>query len=148
MVLVVKNLPAKAGDVRDLGLIPRLGRSPGGRVWQPSPVFLPGEPMGKGIRWATVHVAKSWTRLRQLSTHMLGLSLFSLADLLIESRIHSLIDSINVYLAPTIFQFLCQSLRKWQGCSLLSENKRQWEKSIRRFGEEWEWLNQSHWFHQ
>ena len=30
MALVVKNLPASAGDIRDLGLIPGLGRSPGG----------------------------------------------------------------------------------------------------------------------
>ena len=30
MMLVVKNLPANAGDIRDLGLIPGLGRSPGG----------------------------------------------------------------------------------------------------------------------
>ena len=29
-VLEVKNLPAKAGDVRDMGSIPGLGRSPGG----------------------------------------------------------------------------------------------------------------------
>ena len=29
-VLVVKNLPASAGDVRDTGLMPGLGRSPGG----------------------------------------------------------------------------------------------------------------------
>ena len=27
---VVKNLPANAGDIRDSGLIPGLGRSPGG----------------------------------------------------------------------------------------------------------------------
>ena len=30
VVLVVKNLPANAGDVRDSGLNPGLGRSPGG----------------------------------------------------------------------------------------------------------------------
>ena len=30
MVLVVKNLPVNAGDVRDMGSIPGLGRSPGG----------------------------------------------------------------------------------------------------------------------
>ena len=30
MVLVVKNLPASAGDVRDVGSIPGLERSPGG----------------------------------------------------------------------------------------------------------------------
>ena len=38
MVLVVKN---PAADVRDVGLIPGWGRSPGGRGWQPIPVFLP-----------------------------------------------------------------------------------------------------------
>ena len=30
VVLVVKNLPANAGDIRDAGLIPGSGRSPGG----------------------------------------------------------------------------------------------------------------------
>ena len=30
VVLVVKNPSAKAGDIRDTGLIPGLGRSPGG----------------------------------------------------------------------------------------------------------------------
>ena len=30
VVLVVKNLPASAGDIRDKGLMPRLGRSSGG----------------------------------------------------------------------------------------------------------------------
>ena len=31
VALVVKNLPAHAGDIRDLESIPGLGRSPGGR---------------------------------------------------------------------------------------------------------------------
>ena len=31
MVLEVKNLPANAGDVRGMGLIPGLGRSPEGK---------------------------------------------------------------------------------------------------------------------
>ena len=30
VVLVIKNLPANAGDIRDVGLIPRSGRYPGG----------------------------------------------------------------------------------------------------------------------
>ena len=42
MVLVVKNPPVNAGDIRDMGSIPGLGRPPGG-AWQPTPVFLPGE---------------------------------------------------------------------------------------------------------
>ena len=30
VALVVKNLPVNAGDVRDVGSVPGLGRSPGG----------------------------------------------------------------------------------------------------------------------
>ena len=40
---MVKNLPANAGDSGDMGLILGLGRSPGVRKWQPTPIFLPGE---------------------------------------------------------------------------------------------------------
>ena len=35
MVLVVKNLPASAGDERDAGSIPGLGRPPGGENGNP-----------------------------------------------------------------------------------------------------------------
>ena len=40
---VVKNLPADAGDTRDMDLIPGLGRFPWRRKWQPTLVFLPGK---------------------------------------------------------------------------------------------------------
>ena len=43
----VKSLLANAGDVRDLGSIPGLGRFPWRRKWQPTPVFLPGESHGQ-----------------------------------------------------------------------------------------------------
>ena len=43
---MVKNLPPKAGDLRDAGLIAGSGRSPR-RVWQPTPVFLLGESHGQ-----------------------------------------------------------------------------------------------------
>jgi len=46
---VVKNPPANAGNARDVGSIPELGRSPGRRVQQPSLVFLPGESHGQRI---------------------------------------------------------------------------------------------------
>ena len=36
--VVVKNLPANAGDVRDTNLIPG-GEDPWRRAWQPTPVF-------------------------------------------------------------------------------------------------------------
>ena len=44
---MVKNPTAKAGDLGDMSSIPGLGRSPGGRAWQPTPVFLPGESHGQ-----------------------------------------------------------------------------------------------------
>ena len=47
LVLVVKNLPANAGDVRDMGSILWSGRSPGGGNGTPLPVFLPGESLGQ-----------------------------------------------------------------------------------------------------
>ena len=47
VMLVVKNLPGSAGDVRDAGWIPGLGRFPWRRKWQPTPVFLPRESNGQ-----------------------------------------------------------------------------------------------------
>ena len=37
MVLAVKNMPAKVRDLRDVGLIPGSGRSPGGGHGNPLP---------------------------------------------------------------------------------------------------------------
>ena len=47
MALVVKNLPADVGDIRDAGSIPGLGRSAWKRAGQPTPVFLTGESHGQ-----------------------------------------------------------------------------------------------------
>ena len=46
VMLVVKNLPASAGDVR-LGFDPLVGTVPWRREWQPTPVLLPGEYHGQ-----------------------------------------------------------------------------------------------------
>ena len=43
----VRNPPANAGNTGDAGLISELGRSPRGKAWQPTPVFLPGKPPWK-----------------------------------------------------------------------------------------------------
>ena len=48
LVPEVKSPPANAGDIRDTGLTPGSGRSPGGGARQPIPVFLPGESHGEG----------------------------------------------------------------------------------------------------
>ena len=72
MVLVPKNLPANAGDIRDAELIPGLGRSPGGGYGNPLQYSCLENPMDDRAWRAIVHrVAKSQIQLRQLSTHAL-----------------------------------------------------------------------------
>ena len=69
VVLVIKTPPANAGDIRDAGSIPGLGRSPGGGHGNPLQYSCLENPMDRGAWWATVHrVAKSWTQLKQLIT--------------------------------------------------------------------------------
>ena len=42
------DFPAdNAGDIRDVGSIPGLVRSLGGRKWQTTPIFLPGKVHGQ-----------------------------------------------------------------------------------------------------
>ena len=55
MVLVVKNLPANAGDVRDAGLIPGSGTCPGGGHSNPLQYFCLDSSMDRGAWQATVH---------------------------------------------------------------------------------------------
>ena len=67
---MVKNLPANAEDLRDMGWIPGLGRSPGGGHGDTLQYSCLENPMDRGARWAIVHrVTKSWTRLKRLSMH-------------------------------------------------------------------------------
>ena len=46
--LVVKNLPASAGDIRDMGLIPGSGRFPGGGHFNPLQYSCLENPMDRG----------------------------------------------------------------------------------------------------
>ena len=75
VVLVVKNLPANAGDIGDAWSVPGLGRSPGeghGNRLQYSSLE---NPMDKGVSRAAFHrVAKSrhdWSNLAHTRTLML-----------------------------------------------------------------------------
>ena len=57
-----KESPANEGDVRDMGLIPGSGRSPGGGHGNPLQDSCLENPMDGGAWRATVHViTKSWT---------------------------------------------------------------------------------------
>ena len=70
VVLVVKNLPVNAGNVRDAGLIPGSGRSLGGGHGNQCQYSCLENPMDRGVWWATVHVVtKSWIQLKWLSMH-------------------------------------------------------------------------------
>ena len=62
---MVKNLPANAGDIRDTGSIPGLGRYPGEGLGNLLQYSCLENPMDKGAWWAMVHrVIKNWTQLK------------------------------------------------------------------------------------
>ena len=68
VALVVKNLPANAGDPRDTSSIPEPGRSPGGEHDNSLQYSCLEHPTDSGAWWATVDgVAKSQSRPKQLS---------------------------------------------------------------------------------
>ena len=62
MALVVKNLTASAGDIRDAGLVPRMGRSPRGGHGNPLQYSCLENPKDRGAWQTIVHgVKKSQT---------------------------------------------------------------------------------------
>ena len=70
MALLVHNSPANAGDSRDAGLIPELGRSPGGGHGSPLQAWrIPGTEEPGGLQSIG---SQSRTRLKQLGmrTHV------------------------------------------------------------------------------
>ena len=74
MAIVVKNLPANAGNARDTSLIPGLGRSLGEGNGNPLKYPCLENSMDRRTWWATVHrVVKSLTCLKQLSMHIVDL---------------------------------------------------------------------------
>ena len=54
VALVVKNLPANVGDIRDEGLILGLGKSPGGGHLNSLQYSCLESPKDRGAWWATV----------------------------------------------------------------------------------------------
>ena len=69
----VKNPPANAVEARDMGLIPGSERCPGEGYGNPLQCSCLENLMDRGAWQAVVHgVAKSWTRLKRLSTFIFG----------------------------------------------------------------------------
>ena len=54
VAIVVKKPSASSGDIRDMGLIPGLGRSPGEGYGNPLQYYWLRNPMDRGAWWATV----------------------------------------------------------------------------------------------
>ena len=54
-MLLVKKLPANAGGIRDVGLIPESGRSPGEGVGYPLQYICLENSMERGAWWVAVH---------------------------------------------------------------------------------------------
>ena len=68
VVLVIKNLPANAGDIRDMHWIPWSGRSPGGGHGNSLQYSCLKNSMDRGTWRATDHgITKSLTQLKRLS---------------------------------------------------------------------------------
>ena len=67
MALVVKHLPANAGDIRDVVTTPGSGRSPGGGHDNPLQYSCLDSPMDRGALQATAYrITKNRTRLKRL----------------------------------------------------------------------------------
>ena len=70
--LVVKNPPASAGDIRNVGSVSGWGRFPGGGNGNLLQYSCLEKPMDRGARQIAIRmVTQSWTLLKQLSTHSL-----------------------------------------------------------------------------
>ena len=69
---MIKNPPADGGYVRDTGLIPGLGRSPGGGKGYPTLGFLPGKSNGQ----KSLVGYSPWDRKELDTTERLTLSLW------------------------------------------------------------------------
>ena len=78
VVLVVKNLPANAEEIKDVDLIPELLRSTGGGPSNSLQYSCLENPMDRRAWKLIVHgVTKSWTRLKWLSTHKMVIFFFN-----------------------------------------------------------------------
>ena len=70
VVLVVKNPPANAGDVKAVGSLPGLGRSTGGGHGNPLQYSCLEKPVDRSLPGLqSMQVAKSRLRLKRLHTH-------------------------------------------------------------------------------
>ena len=66
---MVKNSPANAGDIEDVGSIPGLGRSPGGGHGNPFQCSSLENPMNRGAWGAIVYGGHTESDTTEVRTH-------------------------------------------------------------------------------
>ena len=129
--LVVKNLPTSAGDVRDVGLIPGSGRSPGGGHGDPLQYLCLENPMDRGAwRAAVLRVAKSQTQWRDLA----GLPwtifvLFSYSTLVCNFKCYSFKvkpQLLSLSLRQLHFSLYFLARKSWKEGGSVSSSQPQW----------------------
>ena len=86
---MIKEPPVNARDIRDVGLIPGLERSPEGGYGNPLQYFCLENPMDRGA-WQVHGVAKSQTLLKQFCTHVY-----------MQANIHTCISLLSQLRGPT-----------------------------------------------
>ena len=86
VVLLVRNLPANSGDIRDEGLIPGSGRSSGGGHSYPLQYYYLENSMDRRAWWVTAHrIAKSWVTERLSSRRSWEMEVHRVTTLLLFS---------------------------------------------------------------
>ena len=84
---MVKSPPANAGDIRDAGSIPGLGRSPGGGHGNLFLYSCLENPMDRGDWQAAVHGSKEWNMNEVKCTLCIKLQVIVLIKALVKSDI-------------------------------------------------------------
>ena len=99
--LVVKNLPANAGDIRETVLASGLGKSPGGGNGNSLQYSSLGNPKDRGAWRVTIlRISKSWTQLRDFAHTQINLQKWSTLILAFKVK-----RSMN--LVTSIYGFSC-----------------------------------------
>ena len=127
VVLVVKNSPTHAGDIRDMGSIPGLGRSARGGNGNPLQNPCLENPMDRGAWWATFHVVVQLLSHAQLfvtpwtAAHQAVLSFTITWNLLKLMSIESVMPSNHLVLCHPLLLFpsIVPSIRVFSNESVL-----------------------------
>ena len=120
VALVVKNVLINAGDVTDAGSIPGWGRSPGEGNGNPLQYSCLENPMERGAFYAIVlMVAKSRTRLKQLSTEALPGDPVIKTELPMQGvRVWSLVEELRSHMQHGAAKKIGHTLPTWMVLSL------------------------------